>query len=142
MQNRNILLGICETPYFQNLVAQYRQIKSRVLMSPSVLRRCILAPYVPLRATCSASVPCVDLSILRNGRLEKLSSANAYLFPFSGNCANIIATNIKTHPINSLLESVSCKSTHPASTEITDSILKIRDATVGFIPSCPTICSV
>ena len=33
-------------------------------LSSSVLRCCILAPYVPLRATCSESVPCDELFIL------------------------------------------------------------------------------
>ena len=38
-------------------------------MSPSALNE-VFSSLVPLRATCSASVPCVDLSILYNGRLE------------------------------------------------------------------------
>ena len=56
--------------YFHNLVVQYRRIKSRVLMSPSALSE-VFSSLAPLRATCSESVPCVDLSILYNGRLEK-----------------------------------------------------------------------
>ena len=60
----------------------------------------------------------------------------------SGNCAKIIATNIRTQPNNSFLLNVSCRIAHPANTDTTDSRLRIKDATVGFIPFWPTICKV
>ena len=56
-----------------------------------------------------------------------------------GICAKMIATNIKTHPILSLTDNCSPRITHPASTEIQDSRLKIKDAMVGFIFFCPMI---
>ena len=55
-------------------------------------------------------------------------------YDFVGNCAKIIAANIIAQPIISLADKVWCNNNHPASTLITDSKLKINDATVGFIP--------
>ena len=46
------------------------------------------------------------------------------------------------HPINSLADNSCPNISHPAITEMVDSKLKIRDATVGFIPFWPTICNV
>ena len=60
----------------------------------------------------------------------------------SGSCARIIAANISTHPNNSLELSFCPRITQPASTDTTDSKLRIRDAIVGSISFCPTICSV
>ena len=59
-----------------------------------------------------------------------------------GICANTIATNISKHPNNSLVVNISCKKSQPARADTTDSKHKIKEATVGFMPFCPTICSV
>ena len=61
-----------------------------------------------------------------------------YLF-FDGSCASIIAANISTHPALSLIDRLSCKITHPASTEKQDSRLSINDAIVGLTFLCPII---
>ena len=61
---------------------------------------------------------------------------------FDGSCASIIAANISTHPALSLIDRLSCKITHPASTEKQDSRLSINDAIVGLTFLCPIICKV
>ena len=58
---------------------------------------------------------------------------------FDGSCASIIAANISTHPALSLIDRLSCKITHPASTEKQDSRLSINDAIVGLTFLCPII---
>ena len=58
---------------------------------------------------------------------------------FDGSCASIIAANISTHPALSLIDRLSCKITHPASTEKHDSRLSINDAIVGLTFLCPII---
>ena len=64
------------------------------------------------------------------------------LFFPEGSCARMIAANISTHPDNSRGESFWFRRIQPASTEMQDSRLKIREATVGFISFCPMICRV
>ena len=54
----------------------------------------------------------------------------------------MIAANISTQPESSRTESACPNITQPAINEITDSRLRIKDATVGFMPRCPTIWSV
>jgi len=51
--------------YFQNVVVQYRQYHKQGTLEPPVLSK-VFSSLAPLRATSSASVPCVDLSILYN----------------------------------------------------------------------------
>ena len=58
---------------------------------------------------------------------------------FDGSCASIIAANISTHPALSLIDRLSCKIIHPASTEKQDSRLSINDAIVGLTFLCPII---
>ena len=69
------ILDNCETPYFQNLVVQNQHFHKQGALEPSVLRLRVLQPYVPLRVTSSASVPCCELLILYNGQLQTSSFA-------------------------------------------------------------------
>ena len=66
---------------------------------------------------------------------------NSYSF-FTGICAKMTAANTNAHPHSCLPVSTSFKITQPANTEITDSKLKIKDATAGFVFFCPRICKV
>lgn len=59
-----------------------------------------------------------------------------------GNCANIIAAKTKMHPAISLGDSISPKMIQPLSAANTDSILNIKDAIIGLIFFCATICKV
>ena len=60
----------------------------------------------------------------------------------SGSCARITDANTRAHPKSSLGDKVSPRITQPASTENTDSRLNSRDATVGSVFFCATICKV
>ena len=60
-------------------------------------------------------------------------------FILSGICARIIAANIIAQPKPSLTDRLCPSMTHPASTEMLDSRLRIRDAIAGFIFFCPII---
>ena len=53
-----------------NLVVKYRQYHKHGALEPSVLSE-VFSSLALLRATSSGSVPCVDLSILNNGRCRK-----------------------------------------------------------------------
>ncbi len=66
-------------------------------------------------------------------------SPTLYAFFRFGSCARIIAANISTHPDSSRALSFWPSSTHPASTDTTDSRLRISDATVGSVSFCPMI---
>ena len=59
---------------------------------------------------------------------------------FCGSCARMIAPNIRTQPKISRLLKCCPRIIHPASTEIQESRLRIREATVGFMFFWPTIC--
>ena len=61
---------------------------------------------------------------------------------FCGSCARMIAANMITHPRISFALNCCPRRTHPARTEMQDSRLRIRDATVGFMFFCPMICRV
>ncbi len=74
----NKYIGNCETPYFQNLVVQYRQYHKQGALEPLVLRCRILAPYVPLRATSSESVPSVDIVNIVQRNSAKTEFRNSY----------------------------------------------------------------
>ena len=65
-----------------------------------------------------------------------------YAFSFCGSWARIMAANMITQPVISLPLKCCPRITQPARTEIQDSRLRIRDATVGFIFFCPMICKV
>mgnify|MGYP006977837809 CR=1 FL=1 len=54
----------------------------------------------------------------------------------------MIAANIRIQPTPSLTERRSPRITHPASTEMQDSRLRIREAIVGSMFFCPMICNV
>ena len=60
-------LGNCEIYYFEKLVVQYRQNHKQGALEPPVLGE-VFSSLAPMRVTSSESVPCVDLSILYNGR--------------------------------------------------------------------------
>ena len=65
-----------------------------------------------------------------------------YSFFFSGSCASIIAIKMSPHPSSSFAPRLCFRMIQPARTEKTDSRLNSIDATVGFMPFCPTICKV
>ncbi len=67
MRNKSDVSGVCKTPYIQNTVGQYRQYHKQGALEPSVLSE-VFSSIALLRATSSASVPRVDMSILYNGR--------------------------------------------------------------------------
>ena len=64
------------------------------------------------------------------------------IFVRSGSCVIIIAANMITQPTASRAVGISLRMTMPASTANTDSRLISRDATVGRVYFCPTICRV
>ena len=70
-----------------------------------------------------------SLSIILLYFIRCIHFATTFLF---GNCANIIATNIKIHPKLSLIDNVSFKIKNPPNTEKVDSKLKIKTAIVGL----------
>ena len=80
-----------------------------------------------------------DLSALFIG---KMSGIYETADSFCGSCARMIAPNIRTQPKISRLLKCCPRIIHPASTEIQDSRLRIREATVGFMFFWPTICRV
>ena len=73
---------------------------------------------------------------------ERRSVTSVYSVFFSGSCANIIAIKIRPQPRSSFAPRLCFRMIQPASTEKTDSRLNSMDATVGFMPFCPTICRV
>ena len=58
---------------------------------------------------------------------------------FCGNCARMMAPNIITQPMISRWLSFWPRMIQPARTEMQDSRLRIREATVGFMFFCPMI---
>ena len=60
----------------------------------------------------------------------------------SGSWASTMAANISTQPNSSRADIAWPRMIHPAMTEITDSMLIMSDATVGFMPFWPMICKV
>ena len=73
---------------------------------------------------------------------SRCKSLHERLGLLSGSCARITAANTRAHPKSSLGDKVSPRITQPASTENTDSRLNSRDATVGSVFFCATICKV
>ena len=71
-----------------------------------------------------------DLSALFVG---KMSGIYETADSFCGSCARMIAPNIRIQPKISRLLNCCPRIIHPASTEIQDSRLRIREATVGFM---------
>ena len=59
-----------------------------------------------------------------------------------GICENIIAKNTIEQPKNSLEVITSSSIKYPARAAKTASKLKIKEATIGFVYFCPTICRV
>lgn len=75
-------------------------------------------------------------SLMRGKRKEgiaPLTYSTYYSVCFCGSCARMIAANMMTHPRISLVLSCCLRMIHPARTEMQDSRLSIRDATVGFM---------
>ena len=66
-------------------------------------------------------------------------ASSGRVFLRSGSWAKTMAPNISTQPITSLADIFCPRNSHPAKTEITDSKLKIKLATVGLRPFCPMI---
>ena len=66
-------------------------------------------------------------------------ASSGRVFLWSGSWAKTMAPNISTQPITSLADIFCPRNSHPAKTEITDSKLKIKLATVGLRPFCPMI---
>ena len=69
----------------------------------------------------------------RKEGIDPLTYSAYYSVCFCGSCARMIAANMKTHPRISLVLSCCLRMIHPARTEMQDSRLSIRDATVGFM---------
>lgn len=74
--------------------------------------------------------------------IENTYAKGYYSACFCGSCARMIAANMITHPRISFALNCCPRRTHPARTEMQDSRLRIRDATVGFMFFCPMICRV
>ena len=69
----------------------------------------------------------------RKEGIDPLTYSAYYSVCFCGSCARMIAANMMTHPRISLVLSCCLRMIHPARTEMQDSRLSIRDATVGFM---------
>lgn len=69
----------------------------------------------------------------RKEGIDPLTYSTYYSVCFCGSCARMIAANMMTHPRISLVLSCCLRMIHPARTEMQDSRLSIRDATVGFM---------
>ena len=80
--------------------------------------------------------------ILASHNRENTYAKGYYSACFCGSCARMIAANMITHPRISFALNCCPRRTHPARTEMQDSKLRIRDATVGFMFFCPMICRV
>ena len=69
----------------------------------------------------------------RKEGIDPLTYSAYYSVCFCGSCARMIAANMMRHPRISFALNCWPRMIHPARTEMQDSRLSIRDATVGFM---------